>query len=427
MSSSTVIFSLPVFLLLLVIGTLSGCGAGRVNLSDSIVKPKSAIIVVPGYYGTRLVRSSDQQLVWISASEALFGNQPLTLPVQGLQLVNAIDLRPDSILDRVQVVPYVYAIDVYGSLIETLRSETHGDTDVISFTYDWRRDLMDSVRRLDVMIQQLRAKGIDEISVVAHSLGGLIVSYYLRYGTQEIASAVETWEGAGNIRTVIMAGVPFLGVMNSLRNMNFGVSVKFNTSMLTSEAYSSFPSSYYTLPLLATDRLLSPTLESLNHMIRNPDNWKQSGWGLRNNSQDLPAEIITRRDEYMSYWLRRSQQFLELLRAPLTAATPHAPRLLYIYAKGTPTLANGIWIRKNRQGQESLYFNNGNQEKLPVMIDPTLLYDDGDETVTVSSASLPAPFLETFLPTVRAYEVTHTELVTNSQILRDIVSFLEIP
>lgn len=419
--------SKKIFLLIFVLGSLAGCGAGHVGSHDSIGKHQSAIIVVPGYYGTRLVRNSDEHLVWISASEALFGDQPLTLPVQGLGLTQAIDLRPDGILDHVPVIPYLYEVDVYGALIDELRSKTHGDATVIPFTYDWRRDLLDSVKQLDARVQQIRKDGIRDITLVAHSLGGLIVSYYLRYGTQEIASAVETWEGVAQVSTVVMAGVPFLGVMNSLRNMNYGVTVKLNTSLLTAEAYSSFPSSYYTLPLFETDRLMTPNLDVRNNVIRNPESWKQSGWGLLNNTQNVSPHIIARRTEYTTLWLHRSKRFLALLRAPLERAAPRQVQLFYISAKGSPTLAKGIWLDHYGQGPDSLYFDNVDPERFQVTIDPAILYDDGDETVTVRSAWLPAAYRDAFQTTVQEYEVSHTELVTHPQVLDDIVLFLNAP
>ena len=107
-------------------------------------------------------------------------------------------------------------------------------------------------------------RGKKDISIVAHSMGGLIVSYYLRYGTQDIESAVENWKGAEDLQRVVLAGVPFLGVMNSFRNMNFGVTVGWNSSLLSSEAYASFPASYYTLPVADSDELFTPEWKSLS-------------------------------------------------------------------------------------------------------------------------------------------------------------------
>ncbi|MGB0911740.1 MAG: lipase/acyltransferase domain-containing protein, partial [Nitrospirales bacterium] len=313
----------------------------------------------------------------------------------------------------------------YGSLLDTLKQSNNGSARIIPFTYDWRKDLMEAVHNLHTLILQLQKEGTHDISVVAHSLGGLIVSYYLRYGIQKINAAVETWEGANTVSAVVMAGVPFRGVMNSFRNMNFGVTAKFNTALLTSEAYSSFPSSYYTLPILDMDRLLTPKGTPLNNQIRNSNHWKQMGWGLLNKKTTLSDEIIDRRATYMSFWLHRSQRFLELLHSASTTPSRYHPSLLYLYATGRPTLATGIWRQQNTQGTDSLLFDNRERIKALTTIAPNLLYADGDETVTVDSASLPNAYIETFPTTLRDYEVGHTELVTDSTILQDINTFLQ--
>ena len=405
---------------------LPSCSQLSVSPSKTKIKRNAAIILIPGYYGTRLVRESDGELIWISPSEALFGDQPLTLPVPGLELNKTIELRPDTILDRVQVIPLIYSVDVYGSLLELLRSAHEDQSAVIPFAYDWREDLLEAVRGLDMTIQQLRAEGKDDISLIAHSLGGLIVSYYLRYGIQDIESASETWEGAQNVSAVVMAGVPFLGVMNSFRNMNFGVTVKLNSSMLTSEAYASFPSSYYTLPILEADQLLTTELQPLNGMIRTPDNWERFQWGLLNNSTNLAKEIIKRRAAYMSFWLRRSQQFLKLLQAPSKASHSTQIPLLYIYAKNSPTLFKGIWMGSGVHGANSLFFNNKEPAPSIQTIDPNILYEDGDETVSVRSALLPLAYHENFDISLKEYEVGHTELVTDLHILQNITAFLKM-
>ncbi len=385
----------------------------------------SAIIVVPGYYGTRLVRQSDHTLIWVSASEALFGNQPLTLPVPGLKLHNTIELRPETILDSVQVIPALYSVDVYGSLLDKLRDSHEGLTQVIPFTYDWRNDLMEAVDLLDGTIQRLRLEGTNDISIVAHSLGGLIVSYYLRYGAQTIESAEENWAGAEAVSTVVMAGVPFLGVMNSFRNMNFGESVYFNDALLTSEAYSSFPSSYYTLPVFETDQLLTPNQEPLKGNIRNPENWKNFGWGLLTNQAALSSEIVLQRTEYMAHWLDRSRLFLGLLHAPLERSEPiHLP-LLYLFGKGTPTLDNGVWMKKETGECNCLFFDNPDRSRITPSIDTNLLYEDGDETVTVRSAMLPSAYRKALNSSVKGNDAGHTALVTDAHIQQVILSFLE--
>ncbi|MDR4458932.1 MAG: alpha/beta fold hydrolase [Nitrospirales bacterium] len=410
---------------LLLIMWLCGCSPQYVVAPDHVPNAESAIIVVPGYYGTRLVREADRSLVFISLTQTLFGRQSLTLPVPDLGFEGTINLQPDGILDEVRVMPLVYSIDVYGSLLDRLRVSKHSGGEVIPFTYDWRGDLMEAVHSLDALIRRLRDQGKKDISVVAHSMGGLIISYYLRYGTQDINSAVETWEGAGEISRVVMAGVPFLGAMNSFRNMNYGATFGWNSSLLSYEAYASFPASYYLLPVADSDELLTPELKPLHGVIRNAGQWRQSAWGLLKNKQTLSKEIVDGRAAYLSFWLRQSEQFLERLHAPLSTPSPHQPSLLYLYAKGTPTLAKGVWTGNPGKGHDSLVFEDPDPATAgPAGNHPTI-YADGDGTVTVSSAWLPAAYRQTFQATIWNYEVGHTELVTTPDIQDDIIEFLD--
>jgi pimeloyl-ACP methyl ester carboxylesterase len=427
---TTIVFrKLPFFLkflsVLLLILSLSGCSRQHMAAPDHAPNAESAIIVVPGYYGTRLVHEADSSPMFISVREVLFGDQSLTLPIPGLGFEKTIVLKPADILDEVSVVPFVYSIDVYGSLLDRIWASGTTSREVIPFTYDWRGDLMEAVRSLDVLIRRLRGEGKKDISIVAHSMGGLIISYYLRYGTQDIDTALETWEGAGEISRVVMAGVPFLGAMNSFRNMNHGATFGWNSSLLSYEAYASFPASYYLLPVAESDELLTPELKPLHGVIRNAGQWGQSEWGLLKNKQTLSKEIVDGRAAYLSFWLCRSEQFLERLHAPLSTPSPHQPSLLYLYAKGTSTLAKGVWTGKAGKGPDSLLFEDPDPLAAgPAGNHPTV-YADGDGTVTVSSAWLPAAYRQSFQPTIRDYEVGHTELVTTPDIQDDIIKFLD--
>ncbi|MEO8326942.1 MAG: alpha/beta fold hydrolase, partial [Nitrospirota bacterium] len=337
-----------------------------------------------------------------------------------------IALKPADILDEVSVVPFVYSIDVYGSLLDRLRVSNHAGGEVIPFTYDWRGDLMEVVHSLDALIRQIRDEGKKDISIVAHSMGGLIVSYYLRYGTQNIDTAVETWKGAEGLKGVVLAGVPFLGAMNSFRNMNYGATVGWNSSLLSYEAYASFPASYYTLPVADSDDLLTLEGKPLQGVIRNAGQWQRSGWGLLRNKEGFPNDIVERRAAYTSFWLHRSQQFLELLQAAPSTPSPHQPSLLYLYANGTSTLAKGVWM-PNQDGEaiDSLLFDDPDLAGVEHAGNIPTVQADGDGTVTVASAWLPAAYRQTFPTTIRDYQVGHTELITIPDIQKDIIRFLD--
>jgi triacylglycerol esterase/lipase EstA (alpha/beta hydrolase family) len=66
--------------------------------------------------------------------------------------------------------------------------------------------------------------GIDKSSIrfdiVAHSMGGLVARYYLRYGGDRLPSdgpvPIPTWKGAAHVDNLIMIGTPNGGSIDSL-------------------------------------------------------------------------------------------------------------------------------------------------------------------------------------------------------------------
>jgi len=136
-----------------------------------------------------------------------------------------------------------------------------------------REDLMPAVRGLHDTIAGLKRDGIEQIVLVAHSMGGLIACYYLRYGVQEPETAKETWEGADKITAVVVAGVPFEGSMTVFRNMTYGRPIGWNETLLSFETVSSFPASYYLLPHAGTDVLFSQGRLERQGLISDAANW----------------------------------------------------------------------------------------------------------------------------------------------------------
>ena len=99
-------------------------------------------------------------------------------------------LQPSGILDEVRVIPWCCSFEVYRLFLAELGRLHDGHVSIYPLNYDWRLDLMDAVRLLSAEIRRLKSEGVTHIALVAHSMGGLIVSYYLRYGDQELEQAV---------------------------------------------------------------------------------------------------------------------------------------------------------------------------------------------------------------------------------------------
>jgi len=381
--------------------------------------------VVAGYYGTKLSRVDNGELLWVTATQAFGGAQSLIMPLPDLAL-DGVALRPSGILDEVRVVPWLYSFEVYRPLLAELGRLHGGHVSIEPLNYDWRLDLMDAVRLLSAEIRRLKSQGITHISLVAHSMGGLIVSYYLRYGDQELERAVETWEGTAHVEKVVMAGVPFLGSMWSFRNMQYGRLIGLNNSLLDQQAMASFPASYYTLPALGADVLLTPTSQPIRGAIHTPANWWQQGWGLLKETPSPSAQIVERRDTYTACWLDRSQRFFNLLHAPLTTPNDRPIPLLYLYADGQRTLAKGVWIPEEAgPHRANVVFDKDQFEKRLPLLDPTIVHEDGDGSVTVTSASLPPAYEKAFQVTTERSQVGHIDLVTGRETRRSIAGFLE--
>ena len=409
----------------LLLCSLLACSASVTPHGPNVEVSRSAVIVVGGYYGTKLSRVDNGELVWVTASQAFSGAQSLILPLPDLAF-DGVALQPSGILDEVRVIPWCCSFEVYRLLLAELGRLHDGHVSIYPLNYDWRLDLMDAVRLLSAEIRRLKSQGITHVALVAHSMGGLIVSYYLRYGDQELEQAVETWEGTVYVEKVVMAGVPFLGSMWSFRNMQYGLKIGFNSSLLDQQVLASFPASYYTLPALGADVLLTPTQHLVRGAIHTAVHWRQQGWGLLKGTPVAPAQIVERRDAHTSYWLDRSQRFFDLLHAPSTTPNDRPIPLLYLYANGQRTLARGVWIPEEAgPHRANVVFDKDQFEKRLPHLAPTIVHEDGDGSVTVTSASLPQAYEKAFQFTTDRLQVGHMDVVTGREARRSIAGFLK--
>ena len=58
-------------------------------------------------------------------------------------------------------------------------------------------------------------------------------------------------------------------------------------------------------------------------------------------------------------------------------------------------------------------------------LDPTIVHEDGDGSVTVTSASLPRAYEKAFQVTTQRLQVGHLDVVTGREARRSIAGFLE--
>jgi len=314
-------------------------------------------VIVPGIMGSGLLRP-DETRVWLNLRNAV-GQYNLSLPF-ALPLSESRDeLRPGSLLGTEHRLPRLFGFTEYYDLLELLEaagfvpaSKTQGRGLVHHvFAFDWRRDLVESVRRLDETLEALadaRGDRDTRFNLIGHSMGGLIARYYLRYGTVEPQPGMPvTWAGARRINTVTLVAVPNAGSIHSLEAMLYGNRVGLSYTTLAASVIARMPSVYQLLPPRGAPALLdaggAPIDDADLHEL---STWERFGWGPFSGTAIRNLSGLEHKDDRVSYAdflaavLHRARDFHRVLTQAPTSACP--VKVTLIGGDCMPTLARCI-------------------------------------------------------------------------------------
>jgi hypothetical protein len=308
-----------------------------------------ATVIVPGILGSELVHPDGTQ-AWLNAGNAL-GHHDLSLPLEPSSIRSSDGLVPAGLIGVDAVLPRLFGFTEYGDLLDLLENAGfHRDRHPSGrgavyhvFTYDWRRDLVDAARRLGDALDALAEERGDRearFNLVAHSMGGLVARYYLRFGSAEPGGPV-TWAGASRIRNLVVVATPNGGSIPSLDAILNGNRVGLSTTTLAGPVIASFPSIYQLLPHSGTTPLLDQRAEPLDVDLLDPATWERFAWG----AYDPGAGDGTRRDPeaeraFLHAALARARVFHRALSA--TVSEPCPCRVVVLGGDCLPTLARAI-------------------------------------------------------------------------------------
>lgn len=378
--STLVLFAILGMGVYTVFGSLKAGTSVYPQLSDASLDARPAIIVIHGYYGSALRDAESKRRHFVVSSDLLFGQLAIGLFSDRLKIPPAPRLEPEGLIGRVSVLPFLYEIDGYSGLIDLLRSAKSGHQ-IIPLVYDWRADPYEAVEKLGALVKTLISdKRVPSVQVVGHSMGGMILTYYLAYGTQKPESAMLSWDGARLVKRAVFLGTPFQGVMTTFRNMEKGAHFPLNRDVLPAESVASFPASYHLLPT-GSPSLLDMRGSSINQSLFIPAFWDQKMLGLLKSR--LPADVRTVRLKFVEEQLKRAYRFSELIQLGRTSTWP-APQgfqALNVVGVGRKTLDGAYWQN------DRFLFDEDEVEDAHLKFD--LLQRDGDGTVARASASVP--------------------------------------
>ncbi|MCA9772277.1 MAG: hypothetical protein KC466_07690, partial [Myxococcales bacterium] len=234
--------------------------------------------------------------------------------------------RPDGALDRLRVEFAGLPIDLnaYYNVLMTLGVGGYRDQQLaeagavdygddhftcFQFSYDWRRDNVENARRLHAFLLDRRAYVKAEIErrfgvrdapvkfdLIAHSMGGLVARYLLRYGDADLPDEgpvpAPTWAGAQLVERAVLIGTPNAGSVKSLFQLVEGATFSSILPSYSPAVLGTMPAVYQLLPRDRHAPLVDGAGAPITGLL-DPALWERMGWGLAAPDQaDVLAELL---------------------------------------------------------------------------------------------------------------------------------------
>lgn len=434
--------ALTTFVLLLSgCATRSGPDLAVVYASAASATSPPPVIVIPGLMGTRLLDERTGEELWPGPlSRIAFGDYAR------LARIGPSWESGDGVVAG-PMIREIGRYDIYGALLGTLEGagrfapgkpgqapSADDRRRYYTLAYDWRQPNIVAVRQLHALIDQLR-RDFDQpdlrVDIIAHSNGGLIANYYLRYGPEDVLEQADPqpWaEGAKRVRRVAMLGTPNLGSVTSLRRLLEGF--RFSLRTMPVEALASFPTVFETLPHPATSVIFDREGKPVTIDLHDPHIWRDNGWSVYSpevkarvqasaspgSDAGLTQSII---EGNFERHLRRGKQFQLALSRPFPT---QGLRMAAFGGDCEPTPAGAVL--QVHQGRAMLAFRPGDvSQPVPGVDYEALMSAPGDGLVTRASQDAAA---EGFVPLRQSFFLceNHGQLLANRAFQNNLLNFL---
>ena len=285
---------------------------------------RNPIIVIPGILGSKLKEESTGDPVWGIIGGGGRHTRGLALPMKSGESLAEIEdgVVANGVLDKIILkLGAPVSVKAYAQLLAALgvggyRDEELGETGAIDygdkhytcfqFGYDWRRSSAENAAALGKFIEEKRRyveaerrkrhgrSGKVKFDIVAHSMGGLIARYFMRYGGQPLPYDGSlpnlSWAGLRDLDKVILVGTPNGGSTYAVKQLVEGYKPAPIVESFPAGQLGTMPSIYEMLPRVRQKMALDSEGHSLD--LFDLDVWKSNHLGLADPRQEKVLKTL---------------------------------------------------------------------------------------------------------------------------------------
>ena len=280
--------------MLLLLTILPGCSESprpdlkRLYQLSSSNTEAAPVILIPGAFGSRLRDRLSGEEIWPGPWwRILFSSYPEL----ALEIDPSTHAPRPSPLEAAGIAEQALRRDFYRPILQTLTEfggyaraqpgtpARKGERRYYVLSYDWRQDTLHSVRELDRLIEAVRRDYADpslRVDVVAHSMGGLIARYFLRFGSRDVLDGQPQqvrMDGANRVRKLVLLGTPNLGSISSLHAFIAGEKIGFKR--MAPRTLATFPSGYQLFPHPLNNWLVDMQGQPRHDDLFDPGTWQR--------------------------------------------------------------------------------------------------------------------------------------------------------
>ncbi len=377
----------------------------RLYMQSMTAPDQPPVIFIHGVLGSKLKDKKTGEELWLGhLFNLLFGEQA------GLKL----EIDPDALapkpsrLTAFAIADNTAGRDFYGNILRTLSDVGEYEKATLEqkiqpqkkyyyeFHYDWRLDNVINAARLADFIDQVRLDyGNPELKVdiVAHSMGGLVARYYIRYGRDDVLMDNDfpiNMYGGERVRRVILLGTPNLGSVQLLYSFIEGIKPGFRR--IHTETLVTMPSLYQLLPHPLNNWIVTSSGKPLRRDLFDVEIWRRFEWSIFD--EKVRRRILSKYasaaegeayletlEAYFEKSLERARRFVWSLTTPLPE---EHPRLIVFGGDCTLTPARIVVEEVAGVSEIRLYPDEIAHPEPGVDYD-ALLLEPGDGSVTKAS------------------------------------------